>query len=222
MSLIVLAVPAAIALWFLWGGGQGPSLAEATLTGTRQTAGTVCLDVAGDFSGSMRDSVGARDEALALLTPFMAREMRAGDLFASVRFAQSASLALPPTRAASLGEVRERPELPEEGEHTYFAPALKELDRAHGRAGTDCVKRVLVAITDGEFSDEMDVLVPLARRFDRIYLALPDRDRAYRPTFAYHRDLRTVVTRGFTDAEELGLLYGEALATATGQKLVSR
>ncbi|GAA0417573.1 hypothetical protein Acor_20550 [Acrocarpospora corrugata] len=218
-GLIVLAIPAAIAIWFYTGKANNPSLQETTLTGARVTQGAVCLDVAGDFSGSMRNSVDARDEALTLLKDFMTRELQPGDVLTAVRFAHTATISLPPTKASALANTSEGENYPEDGEYTYFAPALKELDRAHQRAGTTCAKRVLVAITDGEISDTMSDLVPLTRHFDRIYLGIPDQAPNFRPTFAYDPELRSIATAGYVDAEQLSLVYGKALAEATGQHL---
>ncbi|WP_113702087.1 hypothetical protein [Nonomuraea lactucae] len=218
-GLVTLAVCGAALFWFVRGGGSHGSLREATLTGARQTKGAVCLDVAGDFSGSMRENVDTRDEALALLKPFMIREMAPGDILTSAKFAQTASLALPPTRAADLARATEAHAHFTEGDHTYLAPAVRELDRAHKQAGTECEQRVLVAITDGRFSDDSSRLAELLSPFDRVYLAVPDEDSDYRPPFVHDGRLRFVVSNGFGDADELSLLYGKALATATGQQL---
>ncbi|XVQ82302.1 hypothetical protein ACQP2K_25970 [Microbispora siamensis] len=212
-------MPAAIATWFLLAGGQHSSLDGTVLVGTRHTKGAVCLDVAADFSGSMREEVDARDEALSLLMRFMTDQMQADDILTSVRFAQSAVLTLPPRRAAELGSATEDATYPVDGDYTYFRPALKELDRAHKKAGTHCAQRVLVAVTDGEFKDDVSTLIPISHHFDRIYMAIPDKDSNFRPMWAYHPGLRSMVVRGFDDADQLGLLYGEALAAATGQRL---
>ncbi|MFI7706697.1 vWA domain-containing protein [Nonomuraea sp. NPDC049480] len=209
-------------IWYLNGGGRSDSLGDATLAGARQTDGRVCLDVAGDFSGSMEDNVETRSAALALLKPFMAREMRPDDLLTTVAFARTASLTLAPTRAADLAEAAGTPGDQKPGQYTYFAPALKALDRGHGEGGGKCVRRVLVAITDGEFSDDVNELVPLIHHFDRVYLAVPDQAAGYRPVVFADARLTAVVTEGFDDAEALSLLYGKALAAATGQRLVHR
>ncbi|MEU4232349.1 hypothetical protein AB0F17_49325 [Nonomuraea sp. NPDC026600] len=219
-----MAVAAAGVIWYLNGGGHRDSLGDATLAGARQTKGVVCLDVAGDFSGSMNDSVDTRNEALALLKPFMAREMRPDDLLTTVKFARTASLTLAPTRATGLMRAAESSgggvEL---GQDTYFIPAIKALDRGHDKDGGSCARRVLVAITDGEFADDVKQLVPLIRHFDRVYLAVPDQESGYRPTlFAADARLAAVVTDGFDDAEALSLLYGKVLAAATGQQLTRR
>jgi hypothetical protein len=214
-----LAVVAAGVIWYLNGGGQRESLGEATLAGARQAQGVVCLDVAGDFSGSMDDSVEMRDEALALLKPFMVREMRPDDLLATVTFARTASLTLPPTRVGNLAKAADSPGNQEDGQYTYFVPALKALDRGHREDGEECARRVLVAITDGEFGDDVDELVPLIHRFDQVYLAVPDQATGYRPAVFADGRLAEVVTEGFDSAEGLSLLYGKALAAATGQRL---
>jgi hypothetical protein len=223
IGVLFLAVAAAGVIWYLNGGGHHDSLGDATLAGARQTKGVVCLDVAGDFSSSMNDSVGTRNEALALLKPFMAREMRPDDVLTTVKFARTASLTLVPTRATGLVRAVESSEGVESGQYTYFIPAIKALDRGHDKDGGRCVQRVLVAITDGEFADDVNQLVPLIRHFDRVYLAVPDQAPGYRPApFAADARLAAVVTDGFDDAEALSLLYGKALAAATGQRLAHR
>lgn len=219
IGVLFLAAAAAGVIWYLNGGGQRASLGEATLAGARQVQGVVCLDVAGDFSGSMDDSVEMRDEALALLKPFMARELRPDDLLTTVTFARTASLTLSPTRVGSLAKAVDSPGDQEDGQYTYFIPALKALDRAHAEDGEKCVRRVLVAITDGEFEDDVDKLVPLVHHFDLVHLAVPDEATGYRPTVFTDARLAAVVTEGFDSAEELSLLYGKALAAATGQRL---
>ncbi|MEU7835078.1 hypothetical protein [Nonomuraea sp. NPDC049129] len=219
--MLFLTVVGAGVIWYL--SGRGDSLEDATLAGARQTKGVVCLDVAGDFSASMDDSVDTRNSALALLKPFMAREMRPDDLLTTVRFANTASLTLAPTRAADLTRAAEELGNVESGQYTYFIPAIKALDSGHDEEGGACARRVLVAITDGEFADDMDQLVPLVRHFDGVYLAVPDQPSGYRPRrFAADARLAAVVTEGFDDAEALSLLYGEALAAATGQRLAHR
>lgn len=219
IGVLLLAVAAAGGIWYLNGGGQRDSLSEAMLVGTRQAQGVVCLDVAGDFSASMDDSAEMRTEALALLKPFMAREMRPDDLLTTVTFASTASLTLPPTRVADLATTSDAPGKHVSGLYTYFVPALKALDRGHAESGGKCVRRVLVAITDGEFGDDVDRIVPLVHHFDRVFLAVPDRASGYRPKIFTDYKLRAVATDGFDSAETLSLLYGKALAAATGQRL---
>ncbi|PRX63026.1 hypothetical protein B0I32_11116 [Nonomuraea fuscirosea] len=219
IGVLLLAVGVAGGIWYLNGGGQRESLGGATLVGTRQAQGVVCLDVAGDFSASMDDSAEMRSEALALLKPFMAREMRPDDLLTTVAFARTASLTLPPTRVADLATTSDSPGRQVSGQFTYFVPALKALDRGHAESGGKCVRRVLVAITDGEFADDVNQIVSLVHHFDRVYLAVPDQASGYRPRIFKNYKLAAVATDGFDDAETLSLLYGQALAVATGQRL---
>ncbi|MGW4423128.1 hypothetical protein [Streptosporangium sp. NPDC004631] len=209
-------------VWYLNGGMHRESLEDAVLAGARQTRGAVCLDVAGDFSSSMSDNATTRGEALALLKPFMSRQMEPGDLLSAVAFASTASMTLASTKAADLSGVSESVGDQVQGQYTYFAPAIRALDRGHTKEGTKCVRRVLVAITDGEFADEVNRLVPLIQRFDRVYLAVPGEASDYRPPLFASSRLGAVVTQGFGGAEDLSLLYGRALAAATGQQLVRR
>ncbi|MEV4888496.1 hypothetical protein AB0K48_03770 [Nonomuraea sp. NPDC055795] len=219
-AVLLLALGAAGVIWYL--NSRQDTLAQAALAGARQTPGIVCLDVAGDFSTSMNDNIETRDEALALLRPFMTREMRPDDLLTTAKFASTAALTLAPTRAADLAGAAESDAGVEQNDYTFLAPAIKALDRGHRKARAKCARRILVAVTDGEVADKNSDLVPLLQHYDRVYLAVPDEAADYRPAEFSGAELASVVSEGFDGAGALSLLYGKALAAATGQKLTRK
>jgi hypothetical protein len=221
IGLLALILPVAGLIAWLSVDRPDP-LSDYHLAGARTARGTVCLDIAADFSTSMDDDAQVRNDALEQLEPFMASQLRPGDLLAMTRFASTAVLSLPPTRIDRLLASAEEPARPVQRQYTYFAPALREALRAHDGGGPECAVHSLIAITDGEFADAPAALAPLIKKFHRVYWAIPDEDRNFRPMTAADPAVAAVVTHGFHDANELGVLYGEVLADATGQKLTQQ
>jgi hypothetical protein len=206
----------------LWIHHHPTTLTGTKLAGDRRTHGPVCLDLAVDFSGSMVQEAPTRDAALAALRPFIPANLQPDDILASAAFAQQAELSLPPTRKDELAGAPVSTSGPTSGTETYLVPALRTLRSAYEAQHITCAAHALIVITDVELADLPAVISDelASMNLQRVYWAMPVRDDGDRPGLAGEKELRSVEARGFDDADGLSLLYGEALATLTGQELV--
>ncbi|MEV0663682.1 vWA domain-containing protein [Actinomadura luteofluorescens] len=207
----------------LWSDDDDPKdLHSSTLAGVRRTHGPVCLDLAVDYSGSMRSKAATRDAALAELQSFIQRNLRPEDVLASVAFTDSALLTLPPTQKSRLTGSAVSSGGPPDGSGTELEPALESLQRAYRQSRIECAAHALIVVTDVELADPPSALAArfTEMRLQRVYWAIPGRGDGSSPGIAGAPALRSVIARGFKDARGLSLLYGRALALLTGQRLV--
>lgn len=201
------------------------SLAESSLEGSRRVTGGVCIEEAVDVSGSMNSFRSARESAERELFTFARRELAPGDRFSSAFFAGSGSLALAPTSMSALDSPPAVPTgLYTTG--THLAPAVRELVDARPADG-DCAVRALIVITDGEITDSPpDLTATLAAaNYTRVFAVVPvATGRTDLPesveVFHFHESGWFGRVAGFfTDAEPLDVVFGEILASLTGQEL---
>jgi hypothetical protein len=196
-------------------------LDDAALIGPRRTQGPVCLAIAGDTSGSMEKLAGVRREALRSLVHFVRRSLADDDLLAAVVFTGAEGVALPATRVADLDQDDlPEPDVQEPG--TKLAPAAHRIGVLFPSGG--CTQRALVVVTDGLLMDDPDDLARAfaAARLAAVEVLVPDGHG--RPAIFTAAPLAGVSVARFDshDADELGLRYGNSLATLTGQHLGRR
>lgn len=201
--------------------GGPPSLDEAALVGPRHTQGPVCLAVAGDTSGSMARLAGVRRDALRSLVQFARRSLKGDDLIEAVVFADGTAVALPPTRVADLHQD-DLPEPAVPTRDTRLVPAVDRVGRLFPVGG--CSQRALVVVTDGMVSDDVADLARTlaAARLAAVAVLIPGGHG--RPPAFRSPELAGVTVAHFDadNADQLGLRYGDSLATLTGQRLGKR
>ncbi|GAA3738105.1 vWA domain-containing protein [Salinactinospora qingdaonensis] len=220
-------LPLALALLLLlplldWYDSQETGLDGHQLVGPRLAQGPVCLDVAADMSGSMRDHVQAREAAMRQLQTFAGRNLRPGDVFTVAEFAEEAGIAVAPTPITELAAGRTTGAYA--AGNTLLLPALAELRDAHAGSGLPCAAETLIVITDAELKDP---IAELAARFAdsdylRVYWAVPDpgwRLPWQQPGVSDDPALESVTVWEFADADDLSRHYGHAIAQLTGQEL---
>jgi hypothetical protein len=224
LALLLLLALLAGLLWLLLRPRHPSDLHDSYLSGVRRTYGPVCLDLVVDFSGSMQKVAATRDAALDQLTGFIGQNLRSGDVLSSVAFTDRALLTLPPTAADGLRNASISRSGPADGPHTLISPALEALRDAYRTRGIVCAAHALIIVSDVELSDSPDKVAALFTdlRLDRTYWAIPGHGDGTHPGLAAERAMRPVISRGFHSAGGLSLIYGDALAGLTGQRLRKR
>ncbi|MFG3557843.1 VWA domain-containing protein [Micromonospora sp. NPDC047557] len=219
-TLLVLGLLGFCALQIRKQLGPPGSLDQAVLEGTRRVTGPVCIDEAQDVSGSMERYTALREQAVEQLFLFAHRELRPTDQLAEAVFSGTAGVTLPPT---SLHTMPARQRAPEPGDGTLLAPAVRALTDADERADRECAARALVAISDGEvFDDPADLRAALVdAAYTRVYLVVPG-SVGGRPEVFKGDVLGGALVRRFSDAERLGVIFGEIAAELTGERLEQR
>jgi hypothetical protein len=196
-----------------------PNLAAARIGGERTARGPVSLEVAVDLSGSMYRYSDLRTAALRALAGFARREMAAGDLLTSVAFADRAAILVPPVDVRKLGRVTDRPSR-DVGGGTWLSPAIRLLMELRARGCVEPYSRALMVITDVALQDDGRTLGRLLHQaaYQHVHLVVPEPEGVLVPP----GPLRRAAVHRFTDADQLGLIYGAVFAAMTGQRLERR
>ncbi len=228
LQLLLLALLAG------WDESKKPtSLAGSYLAGARQVPGPVCVDEAVDVSGSMVQYTAQRNRAERALAEFSRRELKADDVFAETAFAKSARTVVHPV---AIGKLTDPPGVPAglDPDDTRLAPAVRDLIK--NRTQSPCAARSLVIITDGQISDPSEVVTALrSGYYTRVCAVIPwasGWESRWGSPNPLESQVPGVAVYRFTDggatghlasmlvdAKPLDIVYGDIVASLTGQQL---
>lgn len=196
-------------------------LARQTLVGTRSlTCQRVVVLL--DQSGSMTQFAQVRTDAMSTLSAWVPENLRGNDQLAVIRWAARSETDLTATSIDSLDAAALTPGASDLGGETENVLLAAEQVEAMGP--TSC-RTALVFISDGELTTEVDsdaldrVLVNIGA--DQVSLVLPTSSAApeyWAQLFPYSNSFHADPN----DANQTARAVGQAIASATGQKLVVR
>jgi hypothetical protein len=169
----------------------------------------------------MRQYAQDRRAALHDLVNFSRRVLRPDDVVLVVTYADSMTVALPPTQVGDLpsGDVPE----PDPGtDGTALTPVL--LGTADLLAEQHCAATGLAGVTDGLVQEDAGAIDAAVRTggFAQVHLLIPGGTGRPGPLSSPQLDEIQVGHFRPGDTEELGLAYGRLLARLTGQELRGR
>lgn len=217
--LLVAALVASVAAWNAL---RSPDrLADTQLSGPRTLNGPACVAVAADVSGSMSSIVRERQEATAALWPWLRDNLGPQDMVALAVFADDAVVTGPAVSAGSL-PTRPPAEVAPGSGGTTARTAVDALGAEFSGAG--CAALGLIVISDGEFGDPPpDLAAGLSEAaVTRTWVLNPHGGGRPQPLQDPLLAGLQVVDIQASNADELGLAYGQLIAELTGQDLTRR
>ncbi len=200
---------------------RSTSLTDLALRGARP-ATPVRLVIGRDVSGSMERYRGAREAALTELIAWAPANLRPTDEIGVLDFAEAAGWSMRPTSVhhlATFGATRREPEL--DGNNTLLAPVI---DRVAG-LGSHSGRVSLWLVSDGLYPD-YPPSGDSARRLlqsagiGSMPLLIPDRSAEPPPIWEDTFPDEPCLSFDGDDARTTALVFGQALALVTGQRLV--
>jgi hypothetical protein len=170
-----------------------------------------------DQSGSMTEYAQVRDDAMATLAAWAPENLRADDQLAVVRWADTATIDVPPTEVGSLTPSSLAVGTGDVGGGTSLDPSIEQV----ASMGETSCRTSLVYVSDGQIAETSAARLEPAIRasgIDRIGLILPNSTSApeyWLGLFPYS----DVFHADPDDPRQTARALGEAMATATGQQL---
>ena len=220
-ALPLLFVLLLTAGWYLWPGRgtASGSLSGYRAAGARDELNCLRLVIGVDVSGSMRDFVVPRDDALGQLFSWVKKNLRPDDQAAIIDFAAVAKIRMWPAQVAHLGGLPP-PAGARDGVYTYFHPILTVLDQF---PRTSC-DTALVLISDAQLID-LPTAVPAGRQLlldhhvGKIRLLVPGTAIQVDPTWTNGFPSAAPYVFDGTDAGATSLALGRTVVSLTGQSL---
>ncbi|WP_280488840.1 hypothetical protein [Nocardia farcinica] len=206
----VLAIPT-------WKAVSAPdSLEEVALVGDRGP-GCIRLVVANDQSGSMTDFAVPREQALAQFLRWAPTNLRADDEIAVLAFTDHVKTVLEPISVTARPTVES---LTIDGQDTLFAPVISAISQL---PATAC-STALVLLSDGVMSDlsgDAETARGQLRTagVNEVFLLVPGESIDVAPGWTQTYPYAAPVRFNGTDPAETGLVFGQTLASMTGQNL---
>jgi hypothetical protein len=216
LPLLALAGLIFLLVWACDDDGS-PNLVNGKFEGPRKLAGSACIALVSDVSGSMVQWQDERAAALGQLRDFSRKNLRADDQLAVFAFNDLAAVNLPPTKIQDLTNAPVSEHAPGSG-GTMFGPAVDAIRQEF--AGHPCTATGVAVISDGLIGDSSASLSSQLQNagFTRLWFLIPG-DGSDRPG---QLSDRSIVDRHFDDTDSLGAAYGQLLADITGQRFVSK
>jgi hypothetical protein len=220
-TLPLLLVLLLAAGWYLWaaGGKASGSLSGYRAAGARDELNCLRLVIGVDVSGSMRDFVVPRDDALTQLFSWVKKNLRRDDQVAIIDFAAVAKIRMWPAQVAHLGDLPPQAGA-RDGVYTYFHPILTAI----GQFPSTSCDTALVLISDAQLID-LPATAPAGRRLlldhhvGKIRLLVPGAAIQVDPTWMKGFPSATPYVFDGTDAEATGVALGHTVVSLTGQSL---
>lgn len=217
LVLLLLLLLVVLPLWW-WFGRQptAKSLNDTALVGERGP-GCVRVVIASDESGSMREFIAPRDQALAQLLSWSPGNLRSDDELAVLAFSGDTFVAMAPT------QIAEHPVLGSTPGPTNGTSLSGLIATTRTLPASRCTTS-LILLSDGKFLDMPNAAGATRDELrdvgiDKLFLLVPGKDIEIEPTWNTVFPYAPPLVFDGTDPDKTGLAFGGTLAGITGQRL---